>query len=426
MIFAATQDKPVSKDKTPRQKPYTDKSLFEVLPANQLLSTDLHKKILKKLQIVVGVPDEYYQALYVPLINAFAEYAQLIPAIVGGPLGSMLNYGLARSYFAVDHFKNNNPELQNHLHTYMLFSAFLLKDIGRLACGRFINICTGTGEYLSTWRPFESSMLFQGEYYRIRDKFSDIPDLYKRLTPILAQKLMPGIGFLWIAESEDTLDLWFALMEDLGEELPHYGMIYEVAQTYAVEYFSGPEFLLPLEVREARELMHGENFFEWLKHQLATGELTVNHDDSLVHEVDKGLLIDVDALEERYEKYNGEKINKAIKEFERIGLTYMIEGSTREMYRKYSSVKRNYNQAPKLSGFVSAFKSSRGYMGGSASQKIYKGLVLKDKSLVSYKKPAHAASLSPVKGYGLKGLLTGGKANNPAVVNMVFKNQHGK
>ena len=384
-------------------KSYTPKSVFEVLTAEQLLAAAPYQKLLKKITKLVDVSDEHYQALYAALIDQFVEYAQVLPVTVGGDLCSLLNRGLARAYFAVDHYKKINPDHNSHLHNYIFFSAFLLRDIGRIACGRFINICTETGEYIATWRPFESAMLYQGECYRIRDKAVEEPELHKRLTPVLAQKLVPDIGFAWIAEREDTLNLWFALMDDLPDELSHYEKIYEVAQTYAIEYFSGPEFLLPLEVKEARAMIHGENFFEWLKQQLGSGKITVNEDDSLVNEVDNGLLLDVDKLAEKYEKYDGNSANKSLKEFERVGLTYVVEGSTRETYRKYS--KREFHSAPKKGGFVSSFKSNYNKkFEGNKGQKAYtllKGLVLKDKKLVAYEAKGKSSTLAASKSAGL-------------------------
>ena len=105
MIFKTSSDKPDLASKKASKRSYNAMSLFDVLTEEKLLGGSLHQKLLQQLSITVGVPDEYYDALYKPLITAFVEHVQVLPTKVGGDLCTLLNHGLARAYFAVDHYK---------------------------------------------------------------------------------------------------------------------------------------------------------------------------------------------------------------------------------------------------------------------------------------------------------------------------------
>ncbi len=388
-------------DKATGSQSYDELTLFQVLLAEKLLDGVLYENLLKKLPKLIGVPDEYYQALYVPLINNFVEHVQALPVVNGGSVCGLMNTGLARAYYSVERYIKMNPEHQNHLHTYILFSAALLRDLGRVGCGRKIMMCNEKGEFERGWNPFENSMLYQGEYYRIRHTTEDHPDLHRLLTPVLAQQLMPRNGFLWISESEVTLSLWFSLLGEGGEDLESYEKIFEVAQKVALEYFSGPDFLLPVELRQAKQMQAGENFFQWLKLKLATGELTLGQDDSMIHEVDKGLFLEVDELYDKYAKEGGESKATVAKQFEKMGVTSDPEGKKRERYNK--TIKSKAATVTGRSGYLASpgtIKSAYASVQGRVKFRqgtLTNGLIISDPRVLSViaRKDASKVFLSP-------------------------------
>jgi hypothetical protein len=314
MIFQARADK------ADKSRGYNELTLLQVMTSEALLEGAVYQKLLSKLPKLVGLPDEYYQALYMPLISNYVEHVQALPVDNGGQLCSMMNVGLARAYYSVEHYIHMHPEHQNHLHTYVLFSAALMRDLGRIACGRKILICNEKGDFIHAWNPFENSMLYQGEYYRIHHSVEGHPHLYRQITPVLAEQIMPRNGFIWISENEVTLNLWFSLLGEGHDELDDYEKIFEVAQKRALSHFSGPDFLLPIDVREAKYLMAGVSFFEWLKAKLAAGGLTVGLDDSMVHQVGDGLFLELDDLTAAYEKDTKKSGKEAGKAFKKLGV----------------------------------------------------------------------------------------------------------
>ena len=73
---------------------------------------------------------------------------------------------------------------------------------------------------------------------------------------------------------------------------------------------------MPLNLQEIKTLQYGEHFLEWLKARLAKKQLSVGQDDSLVHELDGGLFLEIDKLYKTYEKQTGRSGAKAAQQFE--------------------------------------------------------------------------------------------------------------
>lgn len=383
-------------DKATKRDQYNELTLFQVLEAEKLLAGKKYQNLLKKLPKLIGIQEEYYQTIYMKLIENFVEHVQALPFANGHGICSLMNRGLARAYYTVEAYQELNPEHMNHLHTYVLFSAMLLRDIGRVACGRQVLICNDQGEFLRAWHPFENSMIYQGEYYRIRHTSEEYPELYRSFTPILAEKIMPIEGFLWISENEASLHLWFQLLQDDPDELPSYQDAAEVAQKHANSYFSGPEFLLPVEVRQAREMNAGQNFYEWIKENLSNGNLSVGQEDSLAHEVEEGLFIEVDELYEKYAKEKKVKGKDGLKQFEKLGVSKEPKEGGRDSYKQ-----KLKSGAGKLAGGGVLSKKGAGgsyqaAKGRSSQKTAVKGLVLKgDKKTLGYEIGATKVIMTP-------------------------------
>lgn len=364
---------------------YTERTLFKVLAPEELLG-ELHQKLIHKLPALLQLPNDYFQALYIPLIDQFASLVQALPTEPGGAVCGLLNEGLARAYFTMEQYIATNSQHHNHRHHYTVFSASLLKMIGKIASGRRIIFCGEDGAATKTWNPFDSDILFETDFYRISHVHDDHPDLYRHLTPILAQKVMPNIGFAWIAECEATLHLWFSLLQERYEDLSAYEILHEVAQKKTMDYFSGPDFLLPFALQQIKTLQYGEHFFEWLKARLAKGQLTVGQDSSWIHELEGGLFLEVDKLYKAYEKQTGRSGAKAAQQFEKLGVTKKPSSGKRETVVK-SAVKAN--KTISKSNFYSAKKdkpATKSSVPKAASgQKEVKGLVVKDAKLLGYK-----------------------------------------
>ena len=207
---------------------------------------ELHQRLINKLPKLLQLPDDYFYTLYKPLIDQFASLVQALPSETGGAICGLLNEGLARAYFTMEQYVTTNSQHHNQRHHYAVFSASLLKMIGKLASGRQIVFCEEDGSATKTWNPFDSEILFETDYYRIRHIMDDHPGLFRHLTPILAQRVMPNIGFAWIAECEATLHLWFSLLQETYEDLSSYEILHELAQKKALDCFWDQRFSIAI------------------------------------------------------------------------------------------------------------------------------------------------------------------------------------
>ncbi len=373
-------------DKQDSRQSYTERTLFKVLAPEELLG-DLHQKLIDKLPRLLELPEDYFDTLYKPLIEQFATLVQALPTEAGGSVCGLLNEGLARAYFTMEQYVATHSQHQNQRHHYTVFSASLLKMLGKIASGRQVVFCQKDGTATKTWNPFDSEILFETDYYRIRHVVDDHPELFRHLTPILAQRIMPKIGFAWIAECEATLYLWFSLLQENYEDLSAYEILHELAQKKSLSYFTGPDFLLPFALQEIKTLQYGEHFLEWLKARLAKGQLSVGQDNSWIHELDGGLFLEIDKLYKAYEKHTGRSGGKAAQQFEKLGVTKKPSSGKRETVVK-NAIKNQKSTSTKSSFYAGGTKTSKTVVSATkqtVGKKEVKGLVVKDAKTLAYK-----------------------------------------
>ena len=316
MIFKeqnGTSSKKDTKDKSAKAT-RSEASLYPVLEAKALLKHHQYQHILKRLRNEVDAPDDYFDELYMGLIERFAEFVQLIPLVPGGALGSLLDHGLRRAYFAFaeclsDQQKmvaDKEQDMPDPLWLYAAFTAGLLIEVPRILSGRMIIIAKRDGEFVDVWQPFKGTMVeLEGEHYYIRPWYG--PDAAKQeITPLIARQLMGEMGFTWLAADRQLFAFWLATITDQvsgGGGLKHF---IEIAKKKLAEILELDQSLVEqdVEILEPEEVTLAERFWTWLKDGLADKSITVNEKNSHVHRVAEGVFLEFPQLFAAFAKYD--------------------------------------------------------------------------------------------------------------------------
>lgn len=187
-----------------------------------------HRPVLEAVRGAAGIPDAHWRALYLPLIEAFAEYAQAFPASEAhhhaGP-GGMLRHSLdvLRRALELRRGRLLPPGAEASViaergdcWTYAVASAALLHDCGKAVTRLDIPLCDATGRVRGRWIPWLGPLPAQGTHYRIQFRRGDYA-LHERLAPLIARALMPAAALQWLGDDLELLGLWTAALAGDGQ-----------------------------------------------------------------------------------------------------------------------------------------------------------------------------------------------------------------
>lgn len=277
----------------PKLHTYQEGYILPVLSAEDLFFSARHKGILRQFHDSSGLSDELYDQLYTQLIYRFMEFVQVLPHKPNGILGSLLNYGLARASVVLQKYLQKRKLQTTPLLIYAVFSAALLKDIGRVLSQQRVILVDQSGEYLSDWNPLTGAMNGQSDYYKIYPLSTAYVRIEAEVTPLLARQLISKEGFAWLSSDLSVFTDWLAALLDQeglgGKEitwalaLPKREDLIEVLTT-----LDGAS----VEMIEPVATEHAEALYKWIKENIASGKISVNKSDSNVHIVKEGVFLD--------------------------------------------------------------------------------------------------------------------------------------
>lgn len=277
----------------PKLHTYEEGFLLPVLTKDELLFSHRHKGLLRLLRDLAEIPENDFDQSYADVLQNFMEFAQVLPHKTNGVMGSLLNYGLAHTVAVFQKYCQLKRPQATPLIKFAVFTAALLRDVGRVLTNQRIILTDDQGEFLGDWNPFSGSMLGQAKFF----KMYPIPAVYLRLekevTPLLARQLIPSEYFLWLSSDPLLFADWLAALldeEGVGAQ--------EV--TFAIKLVKRDDIIAVLntldganvDMTEPAATKHAEEFYRWLKKRIATGELAVNTDDASIHVVPEGVLIE--------------------------------------------------------------------------------------------------------------------------------------
>jgi hypothetical protein len=319
-------DKKEEKLKSRRTAAFSEKSLFPILRADKLLASIKHEKLLAEIKELVGISDKNYQTLYGKLLNNFAEFVQILPTTNQSHLGSLLEEGLRRALFILEEQRAEQIGLTQP-EIYMLFSVGLLFDMARVIEGRSVLLSERNGAFIEKWLPsFAGNMLDQAKYYRIRIGGGYASQLCRRITPALAEQLLPKRGLKLIARDAQLYAKWWALLSDDYREADGYRRTLSRALEKLNDFIEMQGFDLPVDVEALdSDLELGDEFVEWLQDALANGEFDVNNPRSDVQVIDGRIVLKTPGAFKDFADTKQVDWQAVYKEFEDLGFAAITE-----------------------------------------------------------------------------------------------------
>lgn len=258
---------------------------LQVMPARRLFDVVGAAPLLEQIRQRMGFTPENFSRDVQPLLDAFAEFVQLLPASEshhhaqpGGLLVHLLEVAAHALHFR-DAYKlpmGVAPEEQTRLaarYTYAVLVASLLHDIGKPVTDVLVQVHTAAGS-AKPWVPLGGTMQEQGgEWYVVH--FPDHKDYRKheRLSLPLLRTLVPGQALAWIGEHPPLME---ELFDYLGGE-QRKGVIGELVgradkQSVASNLATGPR----TRFASARAVPLIERLMAGLRRVLAEGSVSLN------------------------------------------------------------------------------------------------------------------------------------------------------
>lgn len=286
--------------------------VFRTVEPHRLLATEKRQNHIKPYLGLLNLNPSNYESLCHQLILTVAAYLQELPATRNSYFtnrGGFLEHALSRTESALtlarDYFiddsgqKANDLTPEQQLWMYALFSAAMLKGIGKLITDFIIEVYEPPQNRLKTYQPLDKPLNQAANYY---DYNFDIPfpdSFKKRATVLLAHQLMPTQGLVWLNSNKDVLATWLALLEEDERAAGTLGLIIDRADALAISrYFNerliaqygegrdnkrirsgtfiGPDRQTETELKEGDLPPAGVEFIKWLNRQLAGGKIAIN------------------------------------------------------------------------------------------------------------------------------------------------------
>ncbi len=296
------------------------KNMTRIMPAAQLLVDEKRKALLEQMREITALEPSRYESLCQVLINNLLNYYQNLPESSHqfyAQSGGLIDYALNRTEAALSLFRqfvilDESAEFseQQKLWQYALYSAALIKGIGKLYTDYRIDLYDGNGQLLKAWNPLLESLNAIGTYYDYAFEKEGEVEFRHRLNILLARAVMPESGYTWLASDPQVFAVWLALINEDERSAGTLGALLVRADAIAIQRYISqfmvkghgarggrlgrvgafsdgtPESLIEKEQQMAAEIII------WLKAALADGRINLNKSPLLM--VPGGLLMGVD------------------------------------------------------------------------------------------------------------------------------------
>ena len=296
-------------------------ALTAITPGDRLIDTPKRTPLIKTIINTGGFNPKAFNEFCLQLMKNMLHYCQQLPesshhyyALPGG----LFDYALNRTEAALILFRDNlllepNAPLSDEQKQwwYTLFSAALLRGIGKLYLDYHIEIYDKNGVSIKQWDPLTEPLSPAHSHYGYTFDTNDDTVFRNNLNLSLARQMMPKEGFEWIASTKETLNTWFRLLNEDQDNMGALEAILDRAEAIAIqrdfknipiEQFDPKakrnlnttfidKIVDPL---QKKEQMIGVEFIKWLHDALEKGTLILNQGP--LHKVANGLLIGVEVF----------------------------------------------------------------------------------------------------------------------------------
>lgn len=210
------------------------------LDSDSLIKRTGTRYLFEALRAKLGFPPEMFDASVRPVIEAFAEFVQLLPASEShhhAEPGGLFTHTMQVVGFALDYRrgqilpKGAPPEAigeQAHRWTYAVFVAALLHDVGKPIADLRVHVRKGASAS-EPWSPLAGSMAACGATsYRVEfaARESRQYELHKKMPVLLLNRFVPAWILGWLSADGGLLRELFSHLA--GEKAAQEGMLHQL------------------------------------------------------------------------------------------------------------------------------------------------------------------------------------------------------
>ncbi len=277
--------------------------LTTVVSPNQLILKNKRPEQIATLAETCQFEPPRFKALCEQLFYQLLNYTQQLPDTTNSYFsspGGAFDHALSRTKAASDLFRsfllqdpNSRLSEEQQLWWYALFSAGLLRGIGKLPLDYEVELYNEHGHLIKTWEPLREPLVNTAHAYKFDTVNNNRDESFRqRLNIILAQQLMPKDGFAWLTSNLDVFEVWLALLHEDSASSGSLGLILDRADDIAIQedlinllpeahrskHAAGrpSSFMDPQDSWSDREQLIGTAFLRWLMENLESGKLTFN------------------------------------------------------------------------------------------------------------------------------------------------------
>jgi Putative helicase/Putative conjugal transfer nickase/helicase TraI C-term len=288
-----------------------------VEPAEILLNTPRRKQLIDRIAELLHLDKKNFDLICLKLLHNLANYCQKLPdsqnsyySQEGGLIDASLNRANAaleilHQYINIE--KNKISEDQK-LWLYVLFSAAILRDIGKLISEYAVQLFDDKGHKWKKLDYFHGTEIMKSAYYSFEFLHPGTKSFRNKITVILAKQLMPEAGFALISAQHYVLNTWLGLLMGDVDDNQTLEAIFERAQDLAQQMYlddylnfitnektvTQASFIGRTEkITNGRENIASINkdFINWLKKNLGEGAIIINDKDNNMKIVDGHIFI---------------------------------------------------------------------------------------------------------------------------------------
>jgi hypothetical protein len=292
--------------------------LTKTVLSNQLILKHKRPEQIESIAKTSQLKPKQFKQLCESLLYQLLNYTQQLPDTTNSYFsspGGAFEHALSRTKAATDLFQlflleDPNTALSETQQRwwYALFSAGLLRGIGKLPLDYQITLYNTHGHLIKPWEPLLEPLGSSAHAYTFDTINSNYDDTFRqRLNIVLAQQLMPKEGLTWLTEDLDVFEVWLALLHEDSASSGTLGLILDRADDIAIQEDlinlppdihrdptksrGKPSSFIdsPQDDLVGREKFVGAQFIKWLLENLKNSSLTFNQEP--LHNVAKGMLV---------------------------------------------------------------------------------------------------------------------------------------
>ena len=267
--------------------PQLPAGVWPVLPGSVLLEP--HYPLLTRIRSLAGMPADYWDRLYQPLLESFAAFVQQTPASEAHHhcgQGGMLTHSLQVMQLALEARKGKmlpsgaaaeEVNRQQHAWTFAIASAALLHDVGKPCSDQKLRLFDAHGQDTFTWwKPLDGALrtgCYRVEFVRNREYRT-----HELLPPLLARQLTPAMALSWLQQDfPNVFKAWLAYLSGQDEVAGILGQIVTAADMQSVaDDLSGGQPIHTQQIPTAKAKPLSQRLLTGLRHLLDENQLPLN------------------------------------------------------------------------------------------------------------------------------------------------------